>query len=1351
MKTIRQLLILSLIFFGVLAANAQALQYQRAEVINSKQGLSNTKVNDIVQDDRGYLWIATDDGLNRFDGYSFDIYRKIDKEPTSLFNSYVTELFFDSHNRLWIGTIWGLQYYCDKREQFVKPDLGLADSIFYGSYNWITEDSRGNLWFSIHNKGVVRYAMESGKSTFFESKESGGELGSSAVRQIVEDREGDIWFTSFDNGLTRYSPSSETFSYYNRTNSKLPTNAISRILPFEEQTMIVATLEKGVLIFNPTTGEVKETQLKASSFSMIELHDGSILIGTEGEGLYVADRRTGEIAPHTALSELDRDVVTSKMHCLYEDENNNIWVGMYNGGVATLRREPEGFYKFGRDYSSKNSLSYDLVLDILEEGDNIWFATDGGGLNRYNTKTGRYSQYKHNPNDPTSLPDDAVVAIFKDSKGTIWLGTYIGGFARLDKQTGSFTSYQYSGKESGLAGNYVKCFAEDSEGNLWLGLDGNGVSKFSPKSETFTNYFASSHQGLISDNVISIYLQDDKRLWVGTYTGISRFDIETGEFVSYRGESSVRDISVFSIIEDEESNLWFGTSSGLFLYNDQEDSFEAVELSSALQNVVVNGVVPYGGELWMSTNDGIMCYSPKEGAIKAMINNGDLGGMNFIKSSYHLSDSRIFFGGSGGCYAFYPDSIEIDRYTPKVYITGLRVFNDPVKVGKEYGGREILPEATYYTKRVELRYSENTFTIHFSTPTAKFPESYIYRCKLEGVDQQWLLFLPTQQSVTYANLPPGEYTFKVSASNISSEVSDELSSLQIVVLPPWWLTWWAKLGYVVLGVVVLSAILLVVYVRIRDRNRLYVEQLKAKKQEELNLNKIQFFTNVSHEFRTPLTLIISPLSELASKEREPQRAEMLQMMLRNANRLLRLINQILDLRKADNSQMRVEVQPIELWLFADSFLGLLRGVAEKRNITLELVCGERDKELVVWYDADLLEKCLYNLLFNALKYTPDGGRVALVIEQGREGEIELTVEDNGVGISPEELPFLFDRFYQGEFSKKTGTGVGLHLVKTIVELHGGEIEVESGLDEGSRFTITILEGNAHFEVNERNLEPWKPAESVAWTEGQSVEGGELDVEEIVGGEKPLLLLVEDESDMRMYINHELGRHYNITEAENGKEGLSVLKGIEPDLIISDVMMPEMDGIEFTRRVKEQIETCHIPVILLTANSEIEDQLRGLETGADSYIVKPFNVEYLKARVRNLLENRRVLQEKYRRFLEVEPEHIETTNPDEELLQNSITYIRTNIDNSELTVENMAKELGVSRTNLHKKVKTLTGKTPIELIRVIRMKQAAQLLKEGNLTVSEVAYMVGYNSLSYFSSSFNGYWGMSPTAYIEKNR
>jgi len=854
-----------------------------------------------------------------------------------------------------------------------------------------------------------------------------------------------------------------------------------------------------------------------------------------------------------------------------------------------------------------------------------------------------------------------------------------------------------------------------------------------------------------------IFMDSRNRLWIGTYFGLSCMDTETETLTSFKMDSGLSSMAVYAIAEDEQGVIWIGTQNGLNRYNPDKNNFTSIRPSGQQISQVINGIVPHKENLWLSTNKGIVRFNPSTLSSKIYTRYDGLQSDEFILASYYKSPAgEIFFGGISGLNSFFPDAIEDKTDCPLTYITGLRIFNQSVAINQEVNGRIVLPQNVSQIEKIRLLYSDKSFTLEFTAPDAAVPANIIYACKLEGFDNEWIYYNSSQRFATYTNLNPGTYTFKVKASNDPEVWGDNVTSLTIVVEPPLWATWWARTLYFLLACGAVWLLLRFFTLRMKEKNELRIERFKMRQQEELTQAKMGFFTNISHEFRTPLTLIIGPLEQMMETETDPEKQQLHSMMHRNAERLLRLINQILELRKLEQGKMKLQVQQLELVSFVSDLLGSFTDLANRKHISLTY--SYNASQIRVWYDPDLLDKCLFNILSNAFKFTPDGGKVSLDIREDEGGRVYITVSDTGVGMDKDTLQRVFERFYQGNSKQLTaGSGIGMHLAKSIAELHGGNITASSEMDKGSSFCLLILPGNSHFAVEQMALEDgFHRAEEKNTTDTknskamESPEASDVhEVQEDAVGKKLTILVVEDDEDIRKYIRKELESRYQVEEAVNGALGLSKAKKILPDLVITDVMMPEMTGTELCKRLKTDAETCHIPVIILTAQSDLEHRIEGLETGADSYIPKPFNVKHLNVRIEKLIALRQTLKERFSKSLNMEAQEVTLTSTDERLLQHAIDYIRENMEDPELSVENMSKALGMSRTHLHRKLKALTNQSPIEFIKVIRMKQAAYLLSTGKLSVSEVGYKVGYNTPSYFSSSFNAHFGMSPTAYMEQ--
>lgn len=1345
------ILLFSCLVFDGVSAESKNLS---ATLYTAEQGLSSTKVTSITQDAKGFIWVGTEDGLNKFDGYTFTVYKNRATDSLSVLSDHISALYTDSNNRLWVATIEGLQYYNDSIDGFIRTGLNLpAYIIEKNECVDIREDSQGNLWFVSSGLGVVRYSPKTEESLLFTPSHTHPEttLCSRYIRTIEEDHNGDLWFGSSDNGISVFNPPTQTFTNYHTQNSSLPSNAIFDLRQMRNGQMAVASISGGVSLFL-----MKEKRFVAlphadknpalrSVFCITEDSNGNLLIGSEGYGLLVYDSLLNQTQPHPMFAEMAQSIGDAKIHCIYEDKLGTFWIGMHYAGLCTIREMPSGFTNFRKSRNNPNSLSYGHIMGITtDKENNIWIATDGGGLNFYDRKTGHYRYYKHDDNDPYSLPDNAVVSVFCDSKNRIWAGTYTGGVCMLDKSTGRFIRYQADGKPGSLQSNFVKGIIEDKKGTIWIGTNGGGLYKLNERTGRFKVFRNSEYQGLINDHITKLFIDSHGKLWVPTFFGLSCMDIDTETFASFGAGSGLSNLSVYSVAEDDQGTIWGGTQNGLNRYNREKNVFERIYPNNPQLSPVINGIVPVKNQLWLSTNSGIVRYSPLTDEYKEFKVQDGLQSNEFILASYFKSpQGEIFFGGVSGFNAFFPDNIQDNLIAPVVYLTNLRILNQPVQINEPVDGTVVLSQSLANTKAIRLKHTAKSFTLEFTAPGTPEPTSIIYAYKMEGFDQNWIESDHTRRYATYTNLDPGTYTFRVKASNHRESWGNTETALTIEILPPFWATWWAKFFYLIVAVGIVFLVLRFAYIRIRERNELRIERLKAKQQEDLNQTKMNFFTNISHEFRTPLTLIISPLEKMLKEEKDEEKRQVFNLMHRNAERLLRLINQILELRKLEQGKMKLHVQEIEAVSFVSSIVGSFGDLAERKKIALTYEWNP-DK-IYLWYDSDMLDKCIYNILSNAFKYTPKEGKIHVKINQDTEN-ICLTIQDTGIGMDEATLQRMFERFYQGEDPYTTqGSGIGMHLTKNIVEQHGGTITAISEKGVGTTVTLRIVPGKAHFkpeEIDQASSMDIGKETMAAPASPEKAEGDEQKTEITI-------LLVEDDEDMRNFIISELKNEYRIETAVNGKQGLAkTLKGM-PDLIITDVMMPEMNGIELCRLIKKDQETCHIPVIMLTAQGSIEHRIEGLESGADSYIPKPFNMQHLKTRIEKLIELRRSMKERFSKSLKMEAQEITVTSTDERLLQQVIDYIRKQMENTELSVEGMSKDLGISRTHLHRKLKALTGQSPVDFIRTIRMKQAAYLLSTGKLSVSEVGYKVGYNTPSYFSSCFSAHFGVSPTQYMEQ--
>jgi signal transduction histidine kinase/ligand-binding sensor domain-containing protein/DNA-binding response OmpR family regulator len=1329
-----------------------------------KQGLSSSKITCIVQEDKGFFWIGTEDGLNRFDGYDFTIYKKQASEPSSLISNHITALFQDSRMRIWVATIAGLEYYDPLSDGFINVSLNQpAHVVKNNACVDILEDRKGQLWFASSGVGVLRYTPETDTSELLTPDEPGGwpapSLCSIYIQTMAEDQEGELWFGSQDKGISVYNPETKTFRNYDTHNSQLPDDAVFDILSLRNGNMVIATL-RGVSIYDRQKQEfiafpdVFNSPHTRSVLCLTEDSEGNILVGTEGNGIYMFDPEKRELKRYPILEEFSELLDDAKVSCLYSGYHDYIWIGLKYQGLFVAGNESSGFRVIKKINNNANSLNYNYVKGITtDKNDNIWIATDGGGLDRYHLVSKKFTHYTFQQDNPRSLGDNTVICVFCDSKNRLWAGTYTGGLCLFDRETETFTHYRaFNGLSRELQSDYIKSIQEDKYGILWIGTHGGGLTRFDPEHHTFRTFLSEAYRGLINDYISILFVDSRNRLWIGTQAGLSRLDIDMESFTEYGENSGLSNFSIYSIGESSDGTIWVGTASGLNRYLPETNGFSPVQLGTPQETAVINGIVADNGHLWLSTNRGLIAYTINDESVKLYSqSNSGIGSDEFLQGSYYKSPSgEIFFGGANGLNAFYPAEVRDSVTIQDVYITHLSISNEPVLINKKINGRVVLTQNITESKKISLRYSDKTFTLGFVAMGSYKPYSTLYACKLDGFDKDWVIFDYTQRSVTYTNLNPGTYVFRIKASSDEKVWGEKETSLIIEIAPALWNTWWAKLLYVVLALGGIYAALHLILSRIREKNELHIERIKVKQQDELNKVRTSFFTNISHEFRTPLTLIIGPLKRLINEDESEERKKAGLLILRNAERLQHLINQILDLNKIEEGKMILHVQPVELVSFVSNSVSIFTELVRQKQISLTYAW--KPDKINVWYDADMLDKCLNNLLYNAFKFTPQGGKIHVEVEQAENGKVLLSICDTGIGMNPDTLAHVFDRFFQGDNSYNTvGTGVGMHLTKTIVEMHKGSITVESEEGKGSKFYLSIRPGKDHFQAEDLTKKE-EHDQAVMEEEEYMKELKTLSSKHKPpkkSTEKARLLLIEDNSDMRFYIKRELSGPYIIDEAADGKTGLDKARSLMPDLIITDVMMPEMSGTELCRILKSAPETSHIPIIILTAQDDLEHRLEGVESGADSFITKPFSTKYLQVRIEKLIELRRKMKERFSKSIFMDAQEVTLTSMDERLLQKAIDYVRTNIENPDLSVELMSRELGMSRTHLHRKLKALTGQSPVEFIKMIRMKQAAYLLTTGKLSVSEVGYRVGYNTPSYFSSSFNAHFGMSPTAYMEK--
>ncbi len=1033
-----------------------------------------------------------------------------------------------------------------------------------------------------------------------------------------------------------------------------------------------------------------------------------------------------------------RTLSNNTITALCEDETGTMWVGTYKKGVSFYN---ESIFKFGiADVGD---------INCVEDGggDIVWLGTNDRGLVRWNSVTDERMTFSHTA-DPRSISSDVIVCLLRDSSGRVWAGTFWGGLNCYDGNR--FIHYRAcKGGGNSLVYDNVWALAEDADKNIWIGTLGGGLQCLNPQTGIFTTY-STSNSNLVSDYISSLCISRDNTLVIGTSAGMAFMDLRTGEITNFAGTKSgkarLSNQNINQVYEDSRGLLWIATREGLNVYDNKRDELYEVPIKPDFFKLLILGVAEdENNSIWVSTGGELInvvlsvdsktehpvfrcyAYNDKDGLQSCDFNQ---------RSLKRLHTGEIVVGGLYGLNRFRPDNIKYNRTLPKVMFTGFQLFNEDVKVGGEYAGRVILKEALNETGEVVLGYEQNVFTVLFASDNFVLPEKTRYFYKLEGFNENWLTSMSDMHRVTYTNLASGTYTLRVKATNSDGYAGTEEAFLKIVILPPFWMTPWA---YIVYALLIAGAVFLSLYaVQRRERNKFKIRQIEedAKKKDELSQMKFRFFTNVSHELRTPLTLIISPMESMMKEITDEKLHGKLQLMYRNAQRLLNLVNQLLDFRKNEMAGLHLTLSEGDIVAYVRSICTSFLMLSEKKHVHLTFFSAM--ESLNMSFDEDKTGKVVMNLLSNAFKFTPEGGRVDVALEMSKEapGRLLIKVSDTGVGIRDEDKERVFERFYQVEQEEpghqSTGSGIGLSLVRDFVALHEGTVHVVDNVGSGSVFQIEL------------------PVKHVPGMEEEPLPGDlPHDMEEGHESEKekPLALVVDDNEDLVAFMKDSLSLYFRIQSASNGREAWQKVPELMPDIIVSDVMMPEMDGNELCRRVKTDKRTSDIPMILLTARQAVEDKLEGLTIGADDYVTKPFNVEILILRMRKLIDLSK--RRKTKSLIDPEPSEIAITSLDEKLVENAIKYVEANIARCDLSVEELSRGLGMSRVHLYKKLLQITGKTPIEFIRVIRLKRAAQMLRESQQNVSEIAYQLGFNTPKYFSKYFKDEFGVLPSVYQER--
>ncbi len=1378
----------------LLPARGDELHFEHLTI---EDGLSQSAVYALMQDKQGFIWIGTKDGLNRFDGINIKIFRHDPRDSSSLSTNYITELYQDRDGYIWVGTVSGLERLDPTNgtfKHYVLPMKGT--SVNNQIIRAVSEDAFGRIWvgtkeglYMLPDKNRPRF------TAFLYNPRDSMSISHNTVRRILLDSSGQTWVATFK-GLNRILTDNEgTVQGFRRYYPHLPlsesTTDYENISMFEDDRgMFWLGNVSGLTRFNPKNGRFRIfnhgfSQNRGGWGSVYDLIQGpgTEIWGVTAIGLILFDttRQTFRKLVHDPQNpfSLNNSILTR----LIRDKSGVIWVGTNGYGLNIFNSKRKRFKLFRRPVNFKSLIDRFSVTAVLKSSDGrIWISADV--LYELDPKTSRLVSYETDPKRPSDFGNAGFGSLTEDDKGHIWAAGYEGVY-RYNPRTKKIRHFS---RDTGLMEKVAYKVLQSRDKNIWI-VTASYLSRYGTEEGTFRHYKFETPQIRHFTAITDILEDENGKLWLATDNGLIHFDPEQEKFTYYKDKKSFRNSlaanKILSITLDPRrpQRLWLGTSGlGLARYDVARDSLLFFDENSGLPNNVVYAALPDGqGNLWLSTNRGLCRFNRTTHAVENYDVNDGLQSSEFNTGAYFLSpDGQMFFGGIKGLNYFYPEDIKKNQYRPSSVLTGLRIFNKPAS---HKSNPHILDSLISAKQHLILSYRENIFTLEFAALDYSEPRNNRYAYRMLGFNENWIQ-AGRQRSATFTNLPPGQYTFQVRGANNDGVRNEQPLSLMITIQPPFYKTWWAYGLYGVLFLAALWGVRRYEMNRLLLKNRLRIGEMEGEKIRELSQLKSRFFANISHEFRTPLTLILGPLENLYRDIKNEKHRTAIRVMQRNARQLLKLINQILDLSRLDAGKMPLNMHKGDFVPFVKGLVMGYQSLAETKNIRLDYVVNE--KKLITHFDPEKLESVINNLLSNSFKFTPDGGRIRVAVKASataftlKAGEpvfqnspedqrrnvpgknsIEVTVSDTGEGIPYDQRENIFNRFYQVDGPSKRvhdGTGIGLALVKEMIELHGGFIEVSGREKKGTTFVFYLpyhpgeSEETEHVEkktttrINEGIPPADDKAERVAET--ATVASGNIKSEKN-DSHLPLILVVEDNDDVRAYIRENLHNNFNVIEADDGRAGVEQAIELIPDLIISDLMMPKLDGFGLCKRLKTDMRTSHIPIILLTARAASEDRIEGLETGADDYLVKPFSFKELIVRVKNLIDSRRKLRERFSALSGLKPSEISINSADEVFLKKVMQSIENNLANEKFNLKTLSADTTMSERQLQRKLKALTDQSPRQFIRTIRLQRARGLLLKKAATVSEIAYMCGFGSVAYFTKCFREQFGVTPGAVVEK--
>jgi len=1325
----------------------------RFDIFTQEDGLPNNLVQCIYQDSKGWIWIGTSQGLSRFDGYTFVNFLPDPEDSTSLEGNLVRVIKEDKKGNLLVGTeTGGLNIFDRNKACFFHP---FKEDIQFRykevSVNDLVYDREGRLWigtdytiFTLDTTGTLIPLDPV-------MKDSGAVFNGNYVRNLQFDTNGTLWIGTND-GVYTYDPFRNEMDRVQLGFGANQNKEIWEIYLDDEGLIWIGTYSAGVFLADPEERAIEQIKLTpevARSETVRSISRGALgefWIGTRG-GLYVYSKFSGVTGFFKHDEREPRSLSNNSVLSILHDRRGETWIGT-RGGLNLLAKSKQVFHNFGALPDDNRFLNSSIIYAFwIDPKGKIWIGTEDGGINIYDPETGTYTYLMADHEKDNSLSQNCIKAFLDDREGNLWVGTFLGGIDVINLNTGRIIHHRHDPAiKNSLADNRVWDLMLDKQGDIWVATS-RGADKYDRQTNSFIHY---NH--LSGNDQISWIEKDDKgNLWMGSPDEVIIYNPEENTLKRFFEHTR-------SMYQDSKNRNWIATSDkGIAIYSPASGPIKYYNENDGLANNQALCILEDDkNHLWISTSNGLSRFDPETGFFQNFTSKDGLNNNQFCYgAACKTSSGELLFGSISGFNMFDPREVVSEEAPAPLVLTDLKIFNKSVPIGN--GKNVVLKKSISETDHLELNYSQNVFTLEFAALNYVNSESNLYSYMLEGFDRDWNE-PGTSHTATYTNLNPGDYVLRIKRIIPgNSAVGNELQ-LKIEVKPPFRKT-------TCFLVLIFAVILLLIYTiihffinREKIKNQLVLERVNARKLHELDMLKLRFFTNVSHDIRTPLTLILGPLEKMLNKKLpEDEIRENLTLMHRNAKNLINLIDQLLDFRKLQAGNLQLNLTKADMVHFIRNIVNSYTDYAVEKQIKLRF--NTLKKRLFVSFDPDKMEKILNNLISNAFKFTDPGGSITINLtlvfdsddEDFSDGDtekqfIEITVKDTGKGIPAKNLNRIFMRFFQVDNQQKgSGAGIGLALVKELVQIHKGTIFVTSKPGKGTKFTIRIP---YHSAAEEEKQDSTGPQE-------QEKTGTQPEIKDWDDQTGPLhskiMLVVEDNQDVRQFIRNHFRPVYKIYEARDGDEGWEMALKTVPDVIISDIIMPKSDGYDLCRKIKNDERTSHIPVLLLTAMHSREHEIRGLTTGADDYITKPFDLSVLQVKVENVLSIRESLKEKYTGTIILEPRNIEITSPDERFLQKAIQVVEKNIADSELDIESFAQKVGVSRMQLYRKLHALTDMTVKEFIRHIRLKRATQLLVQGKMNISEVAYAVGFKDLSHFRKCFKREYGLSATEYVAREQ